>query len=588
LSGALRRMAIFFRTPYIAVTARLGTGTLEDRWHQGKSDPELWRPLVDDHLTDTFAAGKASCKLVGPAARQSHVGLLGVPLRDEWGQCFGAVALVISRCDQQSARVHLATLESLTGYLSLCVGRVGSTGGRPAGGYETNLEKLAASVGAGRKPQEIAFGITNRLRNNTGCDQVALGMPSHHRFRVVSVSGLDEIHSRSPGIKLVRSAMEECYDCDTPIVCPGAHVWAKSAGGAGFRLHWQWSQGVGSDSVASFPLKDGEECVAVISLRRRADRPLTESEVDEIRASVSHMGPALRLSRLATRSLGAHALEATRGGLRKALAPARRKWQIFGLVCAALAAWTIFGSMQYRLLVPCKLQAWSRQVITAPFDGVLVAQSAIAGESVSAGTVLCQLDDRDLLLRKRQSNAKLSTLETQKDEALARGERAKVQVIDAQQEEVRAELELIQWQLNRAPIIAPTDAAILAGDLREQMGAPVKAGQVLFEIAPPGQVFVELAVPEEEVDELSGRMTGTFATNARPEQPHPFHVSLVRPVAEIRNQRTVFVCEGSLTDGPSWLRPGMEGMATISVGRRPVWWVALHRMIDYVRMKVWF
>jgi hypothetical protein len=31
------------------------------------------------------------------------------------------------------------------------------------------------------------------------------------------------------------------------------------------------------------------------------------------------------------------------------------------------------------------------------------------------------------------------------------------------------------------------------------------------------------------------------------------------------------------------MRPGMEGSARIVVGKRPVWWIALHRGIDYIR-----
>jgi multidrug efflux pump subunit AcrA (membrane-fusion protein) len=365
-------------------------------------------------------------------------------------------------------------------------------------------------------------------------------------------------------------------------------VWAKSAGGVGYRLHWQWSQASGSDSVASFLLTEGDEDVAVVSLRRKADRPFTESEVEGIKESISHLGLALKMSRLATRSVAAHVVDSVHSGRRSFLQPARRKWQLAAAACLALTAWMVFGTLDYRVVVPCTLLAESRQHISAPFDGVLVAQAAIAGQQVASGQVLCRLDDRELLLQKRQLEAQFNTLEKQKDEALALEERAKVQVLGAQQEEVRAQMELVDWQLERAAVRAPVDAVVLSGDLRERVGSPVKAGEALFEIAPPGKVFVELAIPEGEIDEVSQGLRGEFASNALPEQMHGFEVSLVRPMAEIRDERTVFVCEATLTEAGPWLRPGMEGMARVSVGPRPVWWVTFHQMIDFIRMKAWF
>jgi hypothetical protein len=37
----------------------------------------------------------------------------------------------------------------------------------------------------------------------------------------------------------------------------------------------------------------------------------------------------------------------------------------------------------------------------------------------------------------------------------------------------------------------------------------------------------------------------------------------------------------------NWWRPGMTGVAKISVGWRPLAWVATRRLIDYLRIKLW-
>ena len=61
----------------------------------------------------------------------------------------------------------------------------------------------------------------------------------------------------------------------------------------------------------------------------------------------------------------------------------------------------------------------------------------------------------------------------------------------------------------------------------------------------------------------------------------------IRPQAEIQGQLNVYVAEAEAALPFAWMRPGMEGVAKIEVGRRRVWWVVLHRATDYLRLKLW-
>lgn len=587
LSHAVRRMAAYFRTPFIALTADFGAESIEEAWHQGANDPSFWRSVIERHLTDTMAFGRSSCKLLGAQKSDGQIALLGAPLRDEACRVIGAVSMVAEECDRQQVPGQLAVLESVVGFMSLCVQGIGKVAGKAAMGKNSGIDEVLAVLKEHQRPEEIAFAVTNRLRGKLACDQVALGIPVGHQIRVISVSGLDEVNHRSPGVRFVRSAMEECYDLGRAIICPGYHAWAKSSEGTGHRLHWQWSQHAGSDSVASFPISDQNRITAVVSLRRKPDRPLTEAEIRESQAMLSHLAPAIALTRLAKRNLFHHARDSAWATWRKWTARTARRWQIFGGCTALALGWVAFGSMEYRLTVPCVIQAKETRHITAPFEGVIREQRAIAGDIVEAGRVLCLLDNRQLLLQKRSLETQWKVLAKQKDEALAKDEVAGGNIISAQQDEVRAQLDLVQWQLDYTEIRAPIDGVVLTGDLRKKLGSPVTAGQPLFEIAPQGKVLLELAIPEEEIDEIEGRPTGLFATNAAPEVAQGFRVSTIRPSATTQSNRTVFVCEAELDEPRAWFRSGMEGVARVSVGQRRIWWVLLHNMIDYIRIKAW-
>ena len=52
--------------------------------------------------------------------------------------------------------------------------------------------------------------------------------------------------------------------------------------------------------------------------------------------------------------------------------------------------------------------------------------------------------------------------------------------------------------------------------------------------------------------------------------------------------KNVFVGESRIATPVRHLAPGMEGVAHVRVGFRPVWWVLTHRIVDWMRLRYWF
>jgi hypothetical protein len=44
---------------------------------------------------------------------------------------------------------------------------------------------------------------------------------------------------------------------------------------------------------------------------------------------------------------------------------------------------------------------------------------------------------------------------------------------------------------------------------------------------------------------------------------------------------------GSVDSKDSRLRPGMEGVAKIEIGRRNIGWIWTHSLFDWLRVKIW-
>lgn len=100
-------------------------------------------------------------------------------------------------------------------------------------------------------------------------------------------------------------------------------------------------------------------------------------------------------------------------------------------------------------------------------------------------------------------------------------------------------------------------------------------------------MVLELQVPEADADELALDLAGAFASHARPEQTRPFRITRLHPRTEVREKGNMCIVEASANLTDTWMRSGMEGVARIHVGRRRVWWIGLHRVLDYLRLNFW-
>jgi len=53
------------------------------------------------------------------------------------------------------------------------------------------------------------------------------------------------------------------------------------------------------------------------------------------------------------------------------------------------------------------------------------------------------------------------------------------------------------------------------------------------------------------------------------------------------NDRNIFKVRVRLSEPPFWMRPGMEGVAKVSIGERPYIWIWTRKVVNWLRMKLW-
>jgi multidrug efflux pump subunit AcrA (membrane-fusion protein) len=148
---------------------------------------------------------------------------------------------------------------------------------------------------------------------------------------------------------------------------------------------------------------------------------------------------------------------------------------------------------------------------------------------------------------------------------------------------------MVRYRLGQSSLRAPFAGFVVEGDQKERIGAPVRAGDVLFKIARSDVLFVEADVNERDVHEIKAASRGEIAFASQPKFKFPIQVERVRVAAQPKEGENVFVTRCTVQSLPeSWWRPGMSGVCKIEAGRRTLLWILSHRTLDYLRLLLWW
>lgn len=101
-----------------------------------------------------------------------------------------------------------------------------------------------------------------------------------------------------------------------------------------------------------------------------------------------------------------------------------------------------------------------------------------------------------------------------------------------------------------------------------------------------------LMVTEKEMRYILPQATGEVALLSHPNHNIPVRVSSVIPVAQVKGQGqegNQFMLKAELLEAPqAWWRPGMTGLARIDVGDKNIAWILSHRVVDNLRLMLWW
>ena len=431
---------------------------------------------------------------------------------------------------------------------------------------------------------EAACNATvTELAMRLDCDQVSIGFVRRRRAVVAAVSHAAMFGRRMNLIRDIGATMDEAIDQAAIVVYPPRDDWEYRI----VRAHAELARSHGAGFILTVPLHCGGRFFGALTFERPPGAAFDEDAIELCDCVAGVVGPILEEKRHNDRLIVTKVAESLWVQLRRLFGPHYFGRKLATVIAAAVVGFFAIAEAEYQVTSPATIEGAVQRTIVAPFDGYIGSEHVRAGEVARQGSLLATLEDRDLVLERLRWVTTRNARLTEYDRALAKRERAQTKIIQAQIEEAEAEVALLDAQIARTRLTAPFDGLIISGDLSRSVGAAVRRGDELFQIAPLDSYRVILEVDEREISDVEKGQRGILLVSSIPHEPLSYTIERITPIAEAEEGRNFFRVEARLNVVSERLRPGMGGVAKTSVEDRLLIRIWTDELIDWVRLAIW-
>ncbi len=428
-----------------------------------------------------------------------------------------------------------------------------------------------------------AMIVVNETVSRFGCSRVSLGWQVDGYICLQSISHMEQFEPKMEIVNQLEAAMEESFDQDEEIFYP-----ALVADGPVNRDHASYAKKQQIGQLLSLPLRVADQVVGVLTCERDQD-PFIEAEIRSLRILCDQISSRLEVLKEADRWLGAKLKDSLKETFATLLGPGKTLPKLTGLLICGLLLISLLVKLPYRIEAPFILRSKDVRQVTAPFPGYIDQVQVEVGQQVAEGSSLLTLDNSDLLLEEAAAVTNRVRYLREAEKARAKNALIEMKIAQAQADQAQAQLELIQYHLNRAELRSPISGIVVEGDFTERRGTPVEKGEVLFKVARHEKLYAEIRVTERDIRELAVGQSGELAFVSRPQQKYPLQIQQIDPLASAEESGNVFIVRSEIfTTVEDWWRPGMSGIAKTTVEKRRLLWIISHRTINFFRLLVWW
>lgn len=458
--------------------------------------------------------------------------------------------------------------------------------------HHTALLQLSASLLKENSLQETAISLVNLLAGFLQATRVSLGLHTPKGIELEAISFSANFDKRTQAMQAIGEAMLESAEQGTAIDFSPAAIGNELPGGESSlsvfitRAHQQLQQQQQLQSVHSLLVRNGETIVGVLTIELDKQVMLTDDQRSFLQQALHFAGAILALRQQVGASIWQGLKRRTVHRLERWFGEGVWRGKIIAIILLVFIV-ALFIPVEYRIGSNATLQTTEKYLVVSPQDGYLGKIIARPGDTVKKGAALAQLNDEDLRLERRKLASQVQQYRQAYDTALANSNRVDAAIASAQMDQVSIQLRLVDQQLERTQLSAPMDGIIVSDDISQTQGAPVKQGDVLFEIAAAQGFLVQLFVDERDIAAVHTGQDGQVKFSSLPDEIFAVRVKFITPISDVRDGRNYFRVDAELVRELDVLRPGMTGTGKLMAGRRALGWIMFHDLWHWLRLSIW-
>nr|HRJ49087.1 efflux RND transporter periplasmic adaptor subunit [Phycisphaerales bacterium] len=512
----------------------------------------------------------------------------------------GVVTLVLDHQSRQALQTTLALIEVLTGYIHGHTARQQLSRIRAAGAALDLATRLIASINTARNFKGASFQLVNDVCRQLSVDRVAMGWVAdarhtegHRISRCVAISDTEHIDRRMAMVQKLEAAMDECVDQEQPVMHPLPENLAQGEVLLSQAITHAHRELAASDArlrIVTIPLRAEGKVLGSVLIEATGPAPIDLGTVELLQAAFDLVAPVLEIRRRDDRNLALRAYDSSLRAGSWLVGPRHTGWKLAGLALTTILLVSIFVRVPYRVSAPFEIQARNPRTVSIPFDGVIreIGPGVEAGARVDQGQFLLRLDTTDLELSVLDSRAQITQAEKQADEAMKKGDLSQAQQQQARADQAAAKMRLLEHRISQATITAPISGTIIAGDIKDRVGSSVKLGDAVFQVADLSDMVAVCKVDDRDIALITDESVGEISPKSDPSRSFGFTVERIVPLSQAHEGGNTFVVRGRLTQSAAWFRPGMEGIARINTPERSLIGIVSRRIVDQLRLWLWW
>lgn len=347
----------------------------------------------------------------------------------------------------------------------------------------------------------------------------------------------------------------------------------------------------GVRSFCLIPLKDEEGRLGAFYMEASAPAFLGESGLEAAELLANQASVALRNAELYS--------QVPLIGLLQPLAAWRNRFAgltgrsiltRYGVPALILLGIAFFPWRQRTAASEAELLPGGRMPLRATVGGLVTEVMVDEGDVLEAGQVLAVLRDDDLSISLREAEAERATAVRTAASARARGDESSARLAEITADELTGRVGLLSDQLERTQLRAPVGGVVLTMRPWERVGEWLERGETFVMLGRVDDLELEARVPQRHVDRVRVGQTVRLKVEARPELTFAGRVTEIAPQAEPgedpRDDPT-FVVRARIDNSGGELRPGMLARAKVVGDRRPLAWIIIRPLVEWMQLRFW-